>query len=187
MYHFCKSFPFVALVLLTSACKKEQSELEKLPDATQNGANAAGCLIDGKAFVATGWGSGMGKVTGVSVGLRYDSIYWLNLNGEFNGQRVTLSLFLNDLKTTGTHDFNKTTFVLPTAGPNQCANYMALTPVGAVGGTYVTNAQHTGSATITTHNPVQRLVSGTFEFSAASLTEPGKVIRVTNGRFDVRN
>lgn len=38
-----------ALLLTVSACKKEQTELEKLPNATQTGMGGAGFLLDGVA------------------------------------------------------------------------------------------------------------------------------------------
>ena len=41
---------------LGSGCKKNKpSELEKLPAATQTGANTFGCLINGKAYMPGGW------------------------------------------------------------------------------------------------------------------------------------
>ena len=174
-------------LLLTAGCKKEKSELEKLPAATQSGANTAGCLVNGKVFVATGWGSGMGKVPGINVAIAYDSIYWLNLNSEHSGQRATISLFLNNLKATGIYPLQVTTPILPTAGPEQCANYMAYVPDGYAGDTYVTNTRQMGQVTITAFDYNRHVVAGTFEFTAGNLTTPGKTIRVTNGRFDTRH
>jgi hypothetical protein len=185
MYYFHKPCLFVALVLLASACKKEQSELEKLPDATQNGANTAGCLIDGKAFVATGWGSGMSKVPGVAGGFYVDTIYWLRLNGVYDNRNTSLSLFLRNGHKPGRYELNTTTPIVPQAGMLQARNHAAFTIIDT-GETFATSSDATGFIQIDMAS-LPTSSAGTFEFSAASLTEPGKVIRVTNGRFDVRN
>ena len=44
---------YVMLVFFAS-CKSCKKEINALPDATQTGANTAGCLIDGKAWVPRG-------------------------------------------------------------------------------------------------------------------------------------
>jgi hypothetical protein len=50
-----KLFIILTAVALSCCSKDEQpntpkTELEKLPPATQTGANTAGCLVNGKAF-----------------------------------------------------------------------------------------------------------------------------------------
>lgn len=48
-------FSFMSL-LTASGCKKNKlSELDKLPPATQTGANTFGCLVNGKAYLPGGW------------------------------------------------------------------------------------------------------------------------------------
>lgn len=46
--------PAILLLLLTTLfffqCRKHKSELEKLPPETQTGAEAFGCLVNGKVF-----------------------------------------------------------------------------------------------------------------------------------------
>jgi hypothetical protein len=39
-------------IFIGNGCKKQQEN--KLPAATQNGANTFGCLIDGKAWIPSG-------------------------------------------------------------------------------------------------------------------------------------
>ena len=41
-------------LLLGSSCKKDKlvNEIDKLPPATQTGANTFGCLVNGKAWIA---------------------------------------------------------------------------------------------------------------------------------------
>ena len=43
---------FLLICLAFCACKKERSELDKLPAATQTGANTFGCLVNGRAWIA---------------------------------------------------------------------------------------------------------------------------------------
>jgi hypothetical protein len=50
---------FIALTLVLGCCSdddsKSASEIDKLPPATQTGANTAGCLVNGKAFLPKGY------------------------------------------------------------------------------------------------------------------------------------
>jgi hypothetical protein len=50
---------------------------------------------------------------------------------------------------------------------------------------WITSATTTGSVTITRFDPANRIVSGTFQFNAASIYTPSKILSVTEGRFDL--
>ena len=44
------------MLLCAASCKKEKiAEIDKLPAATQTGANTFGCLVNGKVFVSKGY------------------------------------------------------------------------------------------------------------------------------------
>jgi hypothetical protein len=53
-------------------------------------------------------------------------------------------------------------------------------------GQWITNSTHTGSVTITKLDTVNNIVSGTFEFDAASTDDSAEPINVTDGRFDLK-
>lgn len=177
------SIPWLLLLTL-AACKKEQSELDKLPQPTQTGANTAGCLINGKAFVATGWGSGMGKVAGIAGGFYTDTIYWLRLNGVYQDQHTTLSIFLRNAHKTGRYELVYSTPIVPIAGLLQARSHATCSFVDG-NETFATTTQATGYVQLNVAT-VPNSSAGTFEFTAASLTDPSNTITVTHGRFDTR-
>jgi hypothetical protein len=53
------------------------------------------------------------------------------------------------------------------------------------GGCYMTSSMHTGKVQFTRIDTINRIVSGTFEFSAID-KNTGKTIKVTDGRFDIK-
>ncbi|GAA4042966.1 hypothetical protein GCM10022409_31140 [Hymenobacter glaciei] len=186
-------FYLVLAVTLLAGCKKDDPAAG-LPAATHTGANTAGCLINGQPFVATGFGSGPGRVAGLGGGFAYDSAYYLRLNGKLGGQDGSLHIFLNsvpDYKNQallGEYLLNNSTSYLPIALPGQCLSYAAFFPNDNTQEVYRTDAQHTGKVEITyvdiSNVRVKRVSSGTFESTAVSNLNPNKTLRVTSGRFD---
>ena len=179
--------------LLFYGCKKDAPEAG-LPEATHTGANTAGCLINGQVFVATGFGSGLGKVAGIGGGFAYDSAFYLRLNGKFGDREGSLHLFLNSVPDykkqllLGPYNLNRNTPCMPAASPRQCSNYAAFFPNDNRQEVYLTDAQYTGVVNLTyvdiTNVTIKRIASGAFEFIAVSNLDPMKTIHVTNGRFD---
>ena len=109
----------IAPVLLLSlcACKKDAPEAS-LPDATQVGANTAGCLIDGQAFVASAYGGSLlsNPIPALQYGFSFDSLYYLVMTGTYQGNRATISLFLRTRRV-GTWLLNQTTQYYPIGSP----------------------------------------------------------------------
>ena len=178
----------LCIALALSGCKKTDSS--PLPEATKTGANTAGCYINGQPFVATGFGSGPGRVRGLGGGFSYDSAYYLRMNGKFGDQEGSLHIFLNSVprKTNQglikTFLLNQTTPVMPAADPSQCQNYAVFFPNDGSRELYVTDAQHTGRTTFSYVEISSGLAAGTFEFIAVSSIDPTKILKVTDGRFD---
>ena len=178
----------MCIALALSGCKKNSSS--PLPEATNTGANTAGCYINGQPFVATGFGSGPGRVQGLGGGFAYDSAYYLRMNGKFGDREGSLQIFLNSVprKTNQglikTFLLNQNTPVMPAALPNQCRSYAVFFPNDGSRELYVTNAQHTGKVTFSYVSISSGLAAGTFDFIAVSSIDPTKTLRVTDGRFD---
>jgi hypothetical protein len=171
------------LVFLSTSCKKE--EVEALPAATRTGQNTGGCLIDGKAFVATGWPSGgiLGPraIPPLNGGFAFDSVYYVELNGQYNGQNASIMLFLRK-RVAGTYLLNQTTQYYPQGDPLYILNHATYSISNNTGEVYVTDAQHTGQVQLTyTNRPIS---AGTFEFTAVSTFDRTKTITITQGRFD---
>lgn len=177
------AFYFLA-VLLLSGCAKDNPEAG-LPKATQEGQNTAGCLVNGERFVAAESGGSLlsNPTPALSGGFAFDSVYYVSLNGTYQGQRATVLLFLRG-EVPGTYLLNRTTAYYPQGSPRVILNHATFTVAGSGGETYVTSAQHTGQVVLTRADLRAGISSGTFEFTAASTFDPSKTITVTKGRFD---
>ncbi len=170
--------------LALSACKKKDPQAS-LPAATQVGANTAGCLINGQAFVAADYGGGLlsNPIPALSYGFAFDSVYYLVMTGAYQGGRATVSLFIRTQKK-GIYLLNQDTQYYPLGSPRVVANSAVFTTAGSAGEVYVTNAQHTGKVELSRADLSSGIGAGTFEFTAASQADPTKTVTITNGRFD---
>ena len=178
----------LCIALALPGCKKEGSS--PLPEATNVGANTAGCYINGQPFVATGFGSGPGRVQGLGGGFSYDSAYYLRMNGKFGDREGSLHIFLNSVPRNTNQSLvkifllNQNTPFMPAAVPSQCQSYAAFFPSDSPREVYVTDVRHTGRVTFSYVNISNVLAAGTFSFVAVSSIDPTKTLQVTDGRFD---
>ena len=87
----------LGILLALAACKKDDPAVGLLP-ATQEGKNIGGGLINGERFVVTGWGSSLlsAPIPPMSGGFSFDSVYRVELNGQYKGQNATVMLFLRN-------------------------------------------------------------------------------------------
>ena len=151
-----------------------KTELEKLPLATQTGANTAGCLVNGVAFLPKGFIPGVNPISyqdglnfGLYIGERKNNIInslgITSLNKSLEeGIVVPLKIDLKDGSKTyayGTYvDFTNET------------------------GDYITTNIIVGELKITHHDFNNAILSGTFWFDA--INSNGAIIEVREGRFD---
>ncbi|SHM27654.1 DUF6252 family protein [Hymenobacter psychrotolerans] len=177
-------FLLLALLLTASACKKDSPEAG-LPPATQRGANTGGCLINGERFVAMGWGGSLlsNPIPPLGGGFFYDSLYSLRINGVYQNQNTTLTLFFRS-QALGTHYLNQNTLSLDQGGLRiETLNHATLMASGP-SELYITNSRNTGIIILSYANKTNGISAGTFEFTAASQADPAKTITITHGRFD---
>lgn len=164
---------------------------EKLPKATQTGANTFGCKIDGKSWIPDGTHDLFVSIPALSA-----SIYqWQGTRNFHLSARKDPSGFK---KTDETYDDLYFDITLPaTAGElridktcNSCGIYCPYNSirfavkVSPYGECYITDSLHPGKIHFTRIDTLNRIVSGTFEFRAID-KNTGKTINVTDGRFDV--
>ena len=190
-----RTYSYLALtaaLLLAASCKKDDPEAG-LPPATQEGKNTAGCLINGQPFVASGFGSGPGRVAGLGGGFAYDSAYYLRLNGKLGGQDRSLHIYLRSIPNCKsnslirTYLLNEISTYMPVATPTQCRSYGAFFSNDNSGEVYITDNIHMGKVDFVFVNLTdlnRPITAGTFEFTAVSSLDPNKTVRVTSGRFD---
>jgi hypothetical protein len=164
----------LSLSLLT--CK----QTDVLPQATQEGKNTFGCLIDGKSYVPNGGSGFMSSkpIVGGFFGI-FANIYKVGVYIFTNSKdKKSVSLYLNDFKL-GVHVLNNNTGTQPgTLTPKDYASY-----ISSEGDEYVTSSKYTGQVNIIKADTTTGVVSGSFEFTGVTAT--GETVSVTNGRFDV--
>ena len=173
------------IIITLSCCNKDdeqpKTELEKLPPATQTGANTAGCLVNGVAFLPKGY-----FPTG--------NLFCFYQDGE------NFSLSIGERTITGSNDVIKTisigslnqnlhnnigvAFPLTNYGPNSKYGVYNIDAQAAPSlNFYSTNSSVTGELKITYYNFNPAIISGTFWFDA--INSNGQKVEVRNGRFDV--
>lgn len=170
------------LLLLTtfviSCCNKGDddqpvSELEKLPPATQTGANTFGCLLDGKAFLPGNLPNSHDCVYQFINGEYYFSLQANNLNNENNTILIALSTNAKQIVQNGTY----------TLAGNIPAN--AYGTYALAGILTTTNGNiYTGELKITKLDPINYIVSGTFWFDVIDFQ--GNLHQIREGRFDMQ-
>lgn len=168
-----KSAPFLLLFLclITISCKKD-----KLTKATQNGANTFSCLIDGNVYKPCShtiiggpndppfWG-GLSLSNGVA---------WASIGASCNNDPDwTISIQIGNL--TGAGEYSLSDF----------SNSAVYTVYGNDTRDYSSLNTGKGKITITKDDRANTILSGTFEFEGVDNDEPGKIVKVTSGRFDL--
>lgn len=172
----------ICLGIVSLSCQKE-----KLPKPSRSGKNTFGCKINGKNWVPHGTG-GFGRIEPTSGGYFYSANNRPDVWIRAYDDRKSFDLFLNNVTTTGEYLLNQTT--RPKGQLLRPANYGAYSIDGNTiddpDYAYITSRQYTGKVTVTRADTVNRIVSGTFEFTAYD-SDSKKTVRVTDGRFDIRN
>lgn len=170
------------LLLLTtftlSCCNKDDdpqpvSEFEKLPPATQTGANTFGCLIDGKAFLPGNLPNSHDCVYQFINGEYYFSLQANNLNNENNTILIALSTNAKQIVQNGTYTL---------AGNIPANAYGTYALAGILNTTNGNN--YTGELKITKLDPINYIVSGTFWFDVIDFQ--GNLHQIREGRFDMQ-
>jgi hypothetical protein len=171
---------FSLTFLLTASSCKKQNTGPQLPSETKTGANTLGFKINGKVYTASGksgllsseyvWGGGPYSDTSVIIGAE-------NSIQKFSFLLVVRYSLLNGLNFTGEYPYegffmDESDGTIP-IGPN----------------VYNTNNNYKGIVNIKftngSLNPLQgsTIISGTFEMEAVN--NQGKIIKLTDGRFDI--
>jgi uncharacterized protein DUF6252 len=168
----------LAILVVETSCKKETA---KLPAATSTGANTFGCLVNGKAWIATGRGvfSGINPTSGGFFG-EVDSTVSIYINAF--GENDEIAIYLKKTIAVGTYQLDRNTDIKPSAVLPQASYGMYALLYDHE---YVTDSIHTGVVNITHADLGTGIVSGTFEMRLYQ-RNTGKIINITSGRFDYK-
>lgn len=154
-------------------CSNFSCSKDKLTKATQTGANTFSCKVDGKVFRSPETGGFFG---GEPVFVNNLTMSGFTLLGKSppddNGIRTIITIQLQYLQATGNYSLSNYPY------GQYRINYSG-------GFLYNTNAAHTGTVNITRCDNSSGIYSGTFSFTAID-ENTGKVVKITDGRFDVK-
>ncbi len=188
---------YVLLLAFTScsSCKKDNPSPEsQLPAATQTGANTAGALIDGVAWIPNGapW-SGIKPIRGGYISIQGIPKYSVSLRMSYNSEdgkiRNSMNVFVQSVDKLGRYPLSfdtGTDLIQPNTksfGLYTSRGYFANDP-NDPDYKYITTSIKTGYVNFTMVDTTNKLLAGTFEFDAID-NPSGKTIKVTGGRFDI--
>jgi hypothetical protein len=177
---------YVTLVVLFSCCNKDEDKapVDLLPPATQTGANTAGCLVNGQAFLPKG-SSQFGPVLSCFYQQdQYGFHLGLGIADKTNSNIKAVNIATNPVQLIENTTYN---LVARTSDVNN--NYISNFGQYTIYSNttqdikFETTNTLTGELKITKLNTQQRIVSGTFWFDAVNLA--GEKVEVREGRFDM--
>ena len=156
------------------------SEIDKLPPATQTGANKVGCLVNGKAFLPKGSYPGGGNPNPYCA--YYHDNFVLSFaivrnenNTSMEGSEL-IALYSKDVLLE-----EGNTYILKKGISNHSAIYSLSSLSNPE--SYETNENYTGELHISKLDKTNNIISGTFWFDAVN--EQDKKVEIREGRFDM--
>ena len=149
-------------VCFLTGCKKDITEL---PAATTTGANTFGLKLDGAFWTPQKFGI---AATAPILEARFTGTNGLFINARNFSSSPTeteFEIYIQNITGTGVFEFNQKTGNYP----NHSSSYgyyikRKFMPLGE----WITSAQYPGSVTVTRFDTANKIVSGTFEFTAGS-------------------
>ena len=165
-------------LLLLAACNKE---VDELPPPTETGSNTFGATIDGQFWVPAKFGI---LPADDLLQARYNSPGSILIKAKNFASSPSESEFeIQVVGVTGTGTYLLNTDVSrPSAHSYAYFVKRRFTPINE----WQTSATHTGSVTITKLDSVNKIVAGTFQFSALDIYHGTVPLTVTDGRFDIK-
>jgi hypothetical protein len=178
-------FVFISLLLcLFTACKKKQAEpteLEKLPPATQTGANTFGCLVNGQAFLPS---ADLGNGGPYQCNYIYSNGgYYLGISAssKSSSNYITLvSLAATNLTISEGQVLNLITY----QSGNGSGEYSIITNSTQTNDYKTKTNIQTGQLHISKFDQANQIISGTFFFDA--INSNSEIVHITDGRFDMK-
>ncbi|MGZ5190125.1 MAG: DUF6252 family protein [Flavisolibacter sp.] len=172
----------LALIVLAvfSGCKKD---IDELPPATETGANTFGAKVDGELWVPQKFGV---APSAPILEARYggNSSLFINArNFSSSPTETEFEIHIKNFTGTGTYQLNQVTNKYPYE--NASYGYFIkrkLMPLND----WITTNQFTGNVVVTKYDSTNKIVAGTFSFTAGSTDNTAEPLVVTEGRFDVK-
>ena len=178
------------LLLAFTSCSSCKKEINALPEATQEGKNTAGCLIDGQAWTPSPGGSGApgsrpmgGGYFSALLNVPKHSV-WLRM---YKNNRTSMQFYVQSVNKPGRYPLSFDTSDDVGGSPDSKSfGFYAVDGayVNDPSYSYITTSVKTGYVNFTVADTTNWLLAGTFEFDAID-AQSGKTVKITNGRFDI--
>ncbi len=166
------------LLIISISCKKK---IEDLPPATQTGANTFGAKVNGNFWIPQGFGPF--PASNLLEARRVFPNFYINARNFVSSPNETeFEFFLKDVTGPGTYQLNTTLSSRSTAASYGFYVKRNFSPINE----WLTSATHTGSVNISLLDTTNRIIAGTFQFTAADIFGTASPITVSEGRFDMR-
>ncbi len=167
----------LTVLLLFSSCSKS---VDELPAISQTGANTFGAKVNGKLWTPARFGivPATNLLEASLNGPQSLIIYARNFSA--TPTETVMELQVTGITGPGTYYLDQT-ITKPSALSYAYFVKRTITPEDE----WQTSTHTTGIVTITRYDFANRIISGTFEFNAASLYHSDQLLSVTDGRFDV--
>jgi hypothetical protein len=168
-----KILPLLLLPLaFAGQCKK--TDLSELPPATQTGANTFGCLVNGKAFLPSGYDGSKPNFKLVIDPAFQNGNFDLIVYRLVNDKYESISFFSNNIKAVGTYNIH--------SGQNLYFDY--INDITNCKYLFSNDTYSDGVLKINKYDLITGIFSGEFECKVFDQTTSCDTIRITNGRFD---
>lgn len=166
----------LSTLLTASSCKKDKTPTteEQLPPETQTGAFTFGCKVDGKIYTASGKG---GLLSSQHVNYSYFSDSSTSISIGNTESKFNLRIVFKYLGNLGIYELK--------GSPNKGEFYdNSNGTIPGSSNTYATDNINIGKINIKYFTAtVGGILAGTFEMNAINAN--GKIIHITEGRFDI--
>jgi hypothetical protein len=175
---------FSFLLSTSMKCKKDQTGIDTLPPATQEGKGTFGCLVNGEAFTPKGSSFGGPILSSYYQYLNSSTAqgYFFNVSADRSENNISKSISIGDNNVIISQG---KTYVLRNY-PEKNETYGSYAIISGAGNIneYSTINTFQGELYISKFDQVNQIVSGTFWFD--SVNNKGEKVEVREGRFDVK-
>ena len=167
------------LTLIVSSCNKDDDNsstnpIDQLPPATQVGANKAGALVNGEAFLPNNQ-----SVIPLVCNYLDQEDFALGISKRVNGIYYVIYIYIGNTQL----QVNQTYILEHYASDSKFGEYVINNGSPPNPNYYSTTELITGELTITHHDYDNAILSGTFWFDAVN--SDGTIVEVREGRFDM--
>ena len=172
---------FLSSLLILTGCKKS---VDALPEATQTGANIFGLKLNGEFWIPQSFAGINAPILKAQLtGSNINDLIITAQNFALEPKESEFQLYIKNITGPGAYQLNQNTDIYSNASASY-AYYVKrkINPLNE----WITSSQYTGTVTLAKWDPVNGIVSGTFEFTAGSMDNSTEPITVTEGRFDVK-